>query len=400
MTRMSAAKEYDVIIAGAGIVGASTAWHLADSGLNVALLDAIGPAAAASGASDGSVSVASKMPGPAARLAVASLAYTEELAAPGGPLDGIFHRRPSFIFATCPEEEQALDELGTKLDSLGGLVRVIADGPGPVVLQGATPFASRMLALEGEGHMLGYAAVAAYLQVNAGRVHHLWPMRARAVEADSRGVTLLAETPQGSARELRAGMLVCALGLNSVDLLASLPLRPRAGQLIVTDARAKSPLPGLLTAASYLIQKTRSSTYSPRPPVVIDPLATGQYLIGSSREDHGDSTKTNFMTVRGLLDSAARIWPEVRQRRVIRVFAGIRAATSDGLPIVGPMPEAPRIIVATGFEGDGICLSAVIGREVARMARAEAATSSIAEDLRLLSPARLITPSPFVRTTT
>lgn len=397
---MFATTDHDVIIAGAGIAGASVAWHLAASGLDIALIDATGPAAAASGAADGSVSVASKKPGAAARLAVASLEYTAGLAAPGGPLHGLFHRRPSYFFATCAEEEQALDDLGTKLDALGGPVRITVDGAGPVVLPGATALVRRMLAIEGEGHMLGYNAVAAYLRGAAGRVHRLWPMRVHAVRTGSGGVTVMVEPPGGPARELRAAVLVCALGLGSADLFPALPLRPRAGQLIVTDAAGETSLPGLLTAASYLVQKTRSSTYSPRPPSVIDPLATGQYLIGSSRQEHADPMRTDFATVRGLLRSAVEVWPEVQRRRVLRVFAGVRAATADGLPIVGPLPDAPGIVVATGFEGDGICLSALIGREVARMVRGEAVSDEVAEDLRSLSPDRFLLDPPVARVAT
>lgn len=385
--------EYDVIIAGAGIVGASVAWHLAGSGLRTVIIDATGPAAAASGASDGSISVASKKPGPAARLAVASLAHTAILARPAGPLHGVFHHRPSYFFATCPEEDQALDELGAKLDGLGGPVRVAADGPGPAVLPGATAVAARMLAIEGEGHMLGYNAVWAYMRAAGARLHRLWPARVRALEAGHGGVTVSLAVPDGSTRDLRGRVLVCALGLSSADLFPALPLRPRAGQLIVTDAATGTCLPGLLTAASYLVQKTQSSTFSPRPPSVIDPLATGQYLIGSSREEHADPLRTDFATVRRLLQSAVEVWPDVRRRRVLRVFAGVRAATADGLPVVGRMAGLPQVIMATGFEGDGICLSALIGRLVAQMVTGEAISADVAADLAALSPDRFL-PAP------
>lgn len=395
---MHSATEYDVIIAGAGIVGASVAWHLASSGLRIAVIDATGPAAGASGASDGSVSVASKKPGPAAWLAVASLEHTAELARPGMPLHGHFHLRPSYFFATCPEEEQALDDLGSKLNGLGGSVRISADGSGPVVLSGATAFASRILAVEGEGHMLGYSAVSAYFRAAGVRVHRHWPAQVRAVNADTSGVRAIVNFAEGATQVLRAGVLVCALGLNSTELFPDLPLRPRAGQLIVTDVGGGERLPGLLTAASYLMQKTQSSTYSPRPPSVIDPLATGQYLIGSSREDHADPMRTDFATVHRLLQGAAEVWPEVRRRRVLRVFAGVRAASADGLPIVGRLPEAPNVIVATGFEGDGICLSALIGREVARMVTGDEISDGLTADLRALSPERFFPLPSFAST--
>jgi D-hydroxyproline dehydrogenase subunit beta len=52
-------QDFDLVVVGAGIIGASVCWHATQKGLRVAVIDSIGPAAAASGASDGAVSVAS-----------------------------------------------------------------------------------------------------------------------------------------------------------------------------------------------------------------------------------------------------------------------------------------------------------------------------------------------------
>jgi len=371
--------EFDVAVAGAGIVGASVAWHLARAGLRVAVIDATGPAAAASGASDGAVSVASKKPGPMARLASGSLLYTRELAA-GGVLAGAFQARPAYVFGTGAVEIAALDALIAKLHTLAGPVRVVGDGPA-ALLPGLGDQVERVVVLAGEGHMPGHRAVRAYLA--APGITPIWPAPVAGFEADATGVTL-----DLGGRRLRAGVLVAALGVSTPALLPGLPVLPRAGQLIVTDRGPCGALPGSLTAAAYLVAKTAAGTALPRPPVVIDPLATGQYLIGSSREDHGDPSRVDFATLRLLLARAVAAWPALRDRRVIRAFAGVRAAVPDGLPIVGPLPDVPRVIVATGFEGDGICLSALIGREVALMAQGLAPGAEWAADLAALSPAR------------
>lgn len=373
--------DYDVVIAGAGIIGASTAFHLARRGMRVAVIDATGPAAAASGASDGAVSVASKRPGVMARLATASLLYTRSLAQAGGPLHGIYAARPGFFFATDPAEELALDQLIAKLSGLGGPVAVAADGRGSGGLAGLGPAVRRLVTLDGEGHMLGYEAVRAYL--SAPNIETIWPARLVRWEADDAGITV--ETGKGS---LRAGKMVAALGVSSAASFPDLPVLPRAGQLIVTDRAPGRPLPGALTAASYLIAKTAEGRALPNPPVVIDPLATGQFLIGSSREDHGDPFRVDFQTMRSLVARAAEIWPALRDRRIIRAFAGIRAAVIDGMPIVGAVPRAPRVFLATGFEGDGICLSAAMGREIAAMVADEPVTDALAADLSALSPHR------------
>jgi D-hydroxyproline dehydrogenase subunit beta len=375
--------DHDVAIAGAGIVGASVAWHLAQAGLRVAVIDAVGPAAAASGASDGAVSVASKKPGVLARLASGSLLYTRELAAEGILLHA-FQTRPSFVFGSGDAELAALDALVVKLGALAGPVRVTADG-GREILPGLGAHVTRIVALSGEGHMPGHKAVAAYLA--ADRITPIWPARIAGIMTDADGVTV-----DLGDRQVRARCLVAALGVSTPELFPGLPVLARAGQLIVTDRGAGADLPGSLTAAAYLVAKTAHGTALANPPVVIDPLPTGQFLIGSSREDHADPSRVDFVTLRRLLLRATAVWPALAERRVIRAFAGVRAAVTDGLPIVGPLPGTPRVILATGFEGDGICLSALIGREVALMARGIAPGAEWAADLAALSPARFAAP--------
>lgn len=376
---MSDPAEFDVLIAGAGIVGASVAWHLADAGLRVAIVDAKGPAAAASGASDGAVSVASKKPGLMARLASESLLYTRQLAE-NGLLAGAFHARPSYVFGSGAVESAALDALVSKLADLAGPVRVVSDGAASL-LPGLGSGVDRLVVLEGEGHMPGHRAVRAYL-AHPG-ISLFWPAPIRAFTTDATCVTL-----DLGSRRLRGTMMVAALGTATPILFPGMPIRPCAGQLIVTDRGPAEALRGSLTAAAYLVAKTKSGEQLPLPPVVIDPLATGQYLIGSTREDHDHSDQVDFATLKSLLARASQIWPALLERRVIRTFAGVRAAVADGVPIVGAMPGQPRIVMATGFEGDGICLSALIGREVARMVQGLASQSEWTADLAALSPAR------------
>lgn len=369
--------EYDVAVLGAGVVGASTAWHLAQRGARVVVIDATGPAAAASGASDGAVSVASKKPGVLARLATESLLYTRTLAQ-GGPLDGSFHPRSSWYFATSRPEIEALDALIAKLDLLDGPVRVGRDGA-RALLPGVGDCVQRLVEIRGEGHMTGFAATRAFLSDR--RIARLWP--APVAEIEPRSSDVIVALADG--RRLSAGTVVAALGVATPKFFPDLPVHPLAGQLIVTDRGPLGSLQGALTAASYLIAKTADPSRLPRPPVVIDPLMTGQMLIGSSRVDHGDPARTDFAMILRLLRSAAAAWPALAERRVIRAFVGVRAAVRDGLPIVGPLPGEPRILMATGFEGDGICLSALTGREVAAMAVGD---SPALADIAALAPAR------------
>lgn len=377
---MRRSSSYDLVIAGAGIVGASTAWHAVQLGLRVAVIDAKGPAAAASGASDGAVSVASKRPGLMADLAGASLLYTGQLAQPANILSGIFHPRPTYLFARSEPEAQALDRLIAVLRDQASPVSLVRDGaPADATVRGLGSVVSRVVELTGEGHMLGYLATLAYLK--AAGCTTMWPAALASFETGQESIRV--ETSLG---ELHCSRLVLAAGTGTGALLPDLPLVPRSGQLIVTE-RSASPadiLPGPLTSAAYLLDKTRNGAGAAGTPVVIDPLETGQLLIGSSRQDHGTERSTDVHTVRRILRSAVDCLPQIAERRILRVFSGVRAATSDGLPIVGALKDRPGVYCATGFEGDGICLSALIGREVAALV----ATGKTTVDLSPLSPSR------------
>lgn len=380
---MKSVRKFDVVIAGAGIIGASIAWHLSQKGKTVCVVDSTGPAAAASGASDGAVSVCSKRPGLMASLAHESLGITKALAGMDGPLRSVFKERPSFIFARGEEEGAVVGDLASRLERARGGVRVHRDHPEPgSVIAGLSASISRLLEVRGEGHMLGYDATFNYL--NDERIEKIFPAFLQGWD----------QSPTGSVRvhmsccDIDCDQLVLAAGLGTARFFPSLPIYSHVGQIIVTDRGGGdgAKLPGALTSAAYLMSKIKADSQKAHVPVVLDPVETGQLLIGSSRERNRTTRQTDFSTVRRLLISATEAYPPLAMRRVIRVFAGARSAVEDGLPIVGAVPDMPNIHIATGFEGDGICLSALIGREVSRSLCGGMLDSSLAA----LSPSRFL----------
>ena len=55
----------------------------------------------------------------------------------------------------------------------------------------------------------------------------------------------------------------------------------------------------------------------------------------------------------------------LKRLNVIRVFAGLRPYTPDGLPILGAVEGLEGFIMAAGHEGDGIALSPITGEIIA-----------------------------------
>ncbi|NCP54175.1 MAG: FAD-dependent oxidoreductase [Comamonadaceae bacterium CG_4_9_14_0_8_um_filter_60_18] len=354
-----------MIVAGAGIVGAAIAFFLTRAGVKVTLLDARWPAAGASGASDGAVSVASKRPGQMMALACEARTLYGQWVDQGIMRD-IYHPRPTYLFARTDEEVAVIAHQGSDLMELGERILPLTHAE---LMQRVPGLGRHVLAgmkVPDDGHALGYQVVDRLLQASGAQVLRNTPVQRLAL-SDDRVVGVV--TPAGT---LVADRVVVAAGLGT-GLLTGLQdiLIPRKGQLIVTDRASLSgaALRGPLLSAGYLAAKRRMVLGQSSISLVIDPLATGQFLIGSSRETGFADRQTDVQTVSTLLREALAVYPALARQRVIRTFAGIRIGTQDGLPIVGRHPTLPGLFIASGMEGDGICLAPVIGAAVADMVR-------------------------------
>ena len=354
-----------MIVAGAGIVGAAIAFFLTRAGVKVTLLDARWPAAGASGASDGAVSVASKRPGQMMALACEARTLYGQWVDQGIMRD-IYHPRPTYLFARTEEEVAVIAHQGSDLMELGERILPLTHAE---LMQRVPGLGRHVLAgmkVPDDGHALGYQVVDRLLQASGAQVLRNTPVQRLAL-SDDRVVGVV--TPAGT---LVADRVVVAAGLGT-GLLTGLQdiLIPRKGQLIVTDRASLSgaALRGPLLSAGYLAAKRRMVLGQSSISLVIDPLATGQFLIGSSRETGFADRQTDVQTVSTLLREALAVYPALARQRVIRTFAGIRIGTQDGLPIVGRHPTLPGLFIASGMEGDGICLAPVIGAAVADMVR-------------------------------
>lgn len=376
-----------VVVAGAGIIGSAAAWFLARRGLNVTVLDALAPAAEASGAADGAVSVASKRPGPLMQAALQGIALYRRLAgldpdpATGlqgedAPLAGLFHPRSTFIVAASPAERAVLEAHAAALAQAGVAISAIE----PPAIQARFPALSAaaclVIEVRGDGHAIGYQVVRRLLA--AARVPVLRGCPVTRLDRDADGGRIRAvETPQG---RIAADAFVFATGNGTAPLFGlQAVLTPRKGQLLITerDLALSRAMPGSIMSGRYLLSKgsqTRaldaggeqaSASAARGFGLVVDPLRTGQFLIGGTREDHGDKRETDLAAVSRILSDAVALVPGLAGVRLLRGFAGARTAVRDGLPLVGPLPGLANGFLATGFEGDGICLGPVTGAALA-----------------------------------
>ncbi len=375
-----------VIIIGSGIVGAATAYFLNARGVAVRLLDASAPAAEATGAADGAVSVASKRPGPMMTAALKGVALYGELT-DMGLFAGAFKRRSTFIVAASDEECTVLEAHSAALASAGVKVETLAGSRLRQIFPALSQSARMAVEVHGEGHAIGYQIVHRLLTAAGIVVERDTDVKALRLAEDGRRIAAV-ETNRGS---FSADKVVVTAGTGSAALIGlSNVLTPRKGQLLVTE-RAPSlnaSMPGAIMSGRYLLSKGSQKAGHAPPPrglgLVIDPLVTGQFLIGGTREDFGKRETNDIDAVSRILADAVALVPDLARLRLLRSFAGVRTAVVDGLPLIGRLPDLENGFVATGFEGDGICLGPITGKAIAQLICGEVP----ALDLSSFDPAR------------
>lgn len=375
-----------VIVIGSGIVGAATAYFLSERGVAVRLLEASAPAAEATGAADGAVSVASKRPGPMMTAALKGVALYGELA-DSGLFAGAFKRRSTFIVAASDEECTVLEAHSAALASTGVKVESLAGSRLRQIFPALSQNARMAVEVHGEGHAIGYQIVHRLLTAAGIMVERDTDVKALRLADGGRRIAAV-ETNRGS---FSADKVVITAGTGSAALIGlSNVLIPRKGQLLVTERALElnASMPGAIMSGRYLLSKGSQKAGHAPPPrglgLVIDPLVTGQFLIGGTREDFGKRETNDIDAVSRILADAVALVPDLARLRLLRSFAGVRTAVVDGLPLIGRLPDVVNGFVATGFEGDGICLGPITGMAIAQLICGEVP----ALDLSSFDPAR------------
>ena len=187
---------------------------------------------------------------------------------------------------------------------------------------------------------------------------------AHAVAVEDDGRVLLAD-----GRVLRAERVVIAAGCQSIALMPNLPLVPRKGQLVITE-RYPRFIGHQLVELGYL--QSAHGTSGDSVAFNVQPRATGQILIGSSRQYDDQSPEIDWPLLSKMLAHAFLFVPGLENLQGIRSWCGFRPATPDKLPLLGRAPGCERIWLATGHEGLGITTALASAELLAAMMADEA----------------------------
>ena len=376
----------DVIIVGAGIIGAACARVLTSAGLGVTVIDRGTTAGGTSSACEGNLLVSDK--GPGDELVLAQYAATlwrgavKDLGEQLG--DGFpsveFDRKGGIVVATTTAGAGSLLDFAERQRGAGVDARVIDPSE-----------ACRL-----EPDLTSRIEAAVYYPEDA-QVQPTIAAEALMASARMHGARLLENTPvlgplldsSGSligvttgAGELRGRHVLVAAGPWSGQVAgllgAHLPVRPRRGELLVTT-RMRHRIFHKVYDADY-VGAVGSGDGSLQTSSVVESTGSGTVLIGSSRQQVGFDARLRVDVLSEIAAKAIRLFPFLTDAAVMRSYGGFRPFTPDHLPVIGEDPRIPGLWHATGHEGAGIGLCL--------------ATADLIRDLMLGRPTR-IDAAPF-----
>jgi glycine/D-amino acid oxidase-like deaminating enzyme len=348
----------DVLVIGAGVVGAACAYYAARAGLTVTVVDRGSVAGGTTGAGEGNLLVSDKEPGPELDLALLSSRLWRDLADHDG-LGAAFEyeAKGGLVVAATGDGATVLGELAAQQRAAG--VEAVPVAPGD--LAGYEPHLANDLA----GGV--FYPEDAQVQPMLAAAHLL---RASGAEVRT-GVTVTGFVRRGGRvtgvrtdrGDIAADAVVNAAGTWGGDIAAlagvRLPILPRRGFILVTE-----PLPPLIRhkvyAAEY-VANVASEDEGLETSAVVEGTQAGTVLIGASRERVGFDRTLSLPVLRRLARQAIGLFPMLADVMAIRAYCGFRPYCPDHLPVIGPDPRAEGLLHACGHEGAGIGLAAGTG---------------------------------------
>ncbi|WP_108250054.1 NAD(P)/FAD-dependent oxidoreductase [Planctomonas deserti] len=353
----------DVVIIGAGIIGAACARSLVRAGLRVTVLDRNAAASGTSASGEGNLLVSDKGPGEELRLAqYASSLWPDTVAELRRELGADFpsleyERKGGLVVATTPAGRDPLLAFAESQRGAGVDARVLTVKQALRLEPDLNPAITAAIHYPEDAQVQPVAATEALLA------------SARLGGADVRvGVTVTGgiRAADGalvgvrtSAGDFSAGAVLNAAGPWSGEvsrsLDASLPVRPRRGVVLVTT-RMPHRIFHKVYDADY-VGAVGSGEAELQTSSVVESTAAGTVLIGSSREQVGFDNRLRVSVLEELAVKALRLFPFLAGASVMRSYGGFRPYMPDHLPVIGPDHRVPGLWHATGHEGAGIGLS-------------------------------------------
>lgn len=346
----------DVIVVGGGLVGLSSAWHLAKRGLSVCLLERDYCGRHSSGVNAGGVRTMGRHE---AEIPLA-LASRDEIWRVGQEVVG-----QNLGFVSCgqlqvletDQDVQNAQQRVQQLASLGYHHEVmISQEEVRALVPAMAPHVRGGIWVEGDGHAWPYGAVMAFYQaaqaagVHIHENHCVTQVRQRGSNwvVSARGQTFTAPALVNAAGAW-AGQLAQQLG-DPVPVTAD-------GLMLMVTQRTASFLSPVLGGSSR--------------PLSLKQFANGTVVIGGGLRCQPNLTDrvadVDLLSLAPSAHTVRSLFPHLAQLPVAHAWGGVEAFLPDGIPVLGPSRNDAHVIHAFGFSAHGFELGPIAGRIVSEL---------------------------------
>jgi glycine oxidase len=356
----------DVVVVGGGIIGLSLAWQLAREGVSVVVLERGQIGGQATGAAAGMLAplAEAREPSPFVALALASLHLYPGIAAALHEAIGldVELRGPGMLrVALTDGEAEALRqewawqrEAGLRMEWLTGQeARRLEPALAPEVRAAIFSPEERHVEPRRLVRAWGLAAAARGVRVREGTAATGFETRRGGADRSAPGSAANRVTAvlTGETRT-PCGALVVAGGAWSGEVAgclgARLPVFPVRGQILALACLPPPVRHTIYTHTGYLV-----------------PKADGRIVVGATEDRAGFDARPTASGMGRLLTMAPALAPALAEAPFESAWAGLRPATADRLPLLGPLPGWENVVLATGHYRNGILLAPITAERLA-----------------------------------
>lgn len=369
-------KIVDVVVVGGGVIGCSIAYCLAKKGVKVIVIEKKeGLSFGASGANQGGCPL-QLFESPVLELARESLKLYKNLSEEIG-YDIEYENVGSLVCSVDEKQFSGMEKHVQNKRREGINVRVVEGDElrkleptlGEDVVVGVEEWDSCTVNPFKVNYGLAYAA-------RKLGTEFLFSSQVKKIETDKERIASVITDRE----KIKTNFVVNAAGVWTSEigemLGLAIPVRPRRGQIIVTE-----PVP-LNKRWRYILDADYSTTSfnleaiekSKNPRIKLGVAGsyvqenTGNWTIGSSRDFAGYDNRVTMQTLKHMAKRATKFMPKLKDVNCIRTFAGLRPfCYIDGLPILSKINNPQNFVIATGHEGEGITLAPITGKLISEL---------------------------------
>ncbi len=351
-------RQLDAVIVGGGVIGLACAWRAAEQGAKVVVLEREAPGAGATNVAAGMLAPVSETSWGEERLLELALrshelwpGFAAEL---GAAADGdVGYLDLGAIHIALDRDEAA--ELRRRFELMQSLelaaewlhpraCRELEPGISPACVAGVHAPHESAVDPRALTAALVSACEAAGVRIAIGAASELITEGGR-----------VAGVRTSLGEELAARSVVVAAGSwSAADWLpapARPAVRPVKGQIISLAGPAAEPV------CERIVVTER---------IYVVPRGDGRLVVGATVEEQGFDTRVTAGGVYELLREAYRVLPETAELELVETVAGLRPATPDNLPLIGP-GAIDGLLFATGHFRNGILLAPITAQRIAAL---------------------------------